>query len=128
MSTPGSRNLAAEVRAVEEGHQARLDDGDVVVVSDTTTGKTYRVSTQAFGDLDLVTFRCRPEGAGAYTDDHLATAPRAGEVGCKHGALAARRLAREGRVTLDGDGQWVATTALGVAADLPANPLDGLPT
>lgn len=104
---PAARNLAAEVRAVEEGHRAFVMPGGWVrVVSDTHAGKTYRVEFVAVGGL--VSFSCRPEGEHAYTDDHLAASAAPGVTPCKHAALAARRLEREGLARLEG-GHWCST-------------------
>jgi hypothetical protein len=64
--------LAAEVRAVEEGHNARvLPDGSVLVKSESHPG-SYRISLP---------------------------------VPCKHAAVAARRLEREGLARWE-DGTW----------------------
>jgi hypothetical protein len=53
-----------------------------------------------------VSFSCRPDGTRAYADDHMATAG-AGVTPCKHAALAARRLEREGLAHLDDRGFWI---------------------
>jgi hypothetical protein len=78
--------LAAEVRAVEEGHNARvLPDGSVLVKAESTPG-SYRVTVRAVDDGILrLGCTCR---SGEYR--------RALPIPCKHAALAARRLEREG--------------------------------
>lgn len=55
-----SRNLAAEIRAVEEGHRAYVVDGGAIeVVSDTHAGKRYRIEFRDAGAQGIV-FTCRP--------------------------------------------------------------------
>lgn len=108
------RTLAAEVRAVEEGHQARLADGThFIVTSDTYRGVTYHVTVQAVADV--VVFTC---------DHVLQFSPKAvvrgTHVPCKHGALCARRLEREGLLSWS-EGYWRPTEKafeLGVARKL----------
>lgn len=107
-TTAAARNLAAEVRAVEEGHRARLDQGAIVVTSDTHHGKAYRVTAVSVWAGQPITFTCTPEGDAAYRDDHLHTVGAPGVTPCKHAALAARRLEREGLAELAA-GRWVAT-------------------
>lgn len=131
--TTAERNVAAEARAVEDGHRARVQDGGwVKVTSDTYDGKWYRVEFVAHLD-GLISFSCRPEGRGAYADDHLAASASPGSVPCKHCALAARRLERERMATYDGHGRWSVTpTTLDrirrrVQDATPANLLEGLP-
>jgi SWIM zinc finger len=87
--------LAAEVRAVEEGHNARvLPDGSVLVKAESAPG-SYRVTVRAVDDGILrLGCTCR---SGEYR--------RALPVPCKHAALAARRLEREGIARWD-DGRW----------------------
>lgn len=105
MSSPQARSLAAEVRAIEEGHRSYLQpDGWYRVASDSRPGKWYRVDVVA-RPARAVAFSCRPEGAGAYADDHLAAAA-VGCPPCKHAALVARRLEREGAAAWD-RGEWV---------------------
>lgn len=126
-SSPAARNLAAEVRAVEEGHRARLDNGAILVTSDTHHGKAYRVTATSVWAGQPVTFTCTPEGDAAYRDDHLHTVGVAGVTPCKHAALAARRLEREGLAELV-DGRWVAThLAQRLATPAPIVDLDDDP-
>lgn len=118
--TAARRNLDAEVRAVEEGHRAFVDGASIVVVSDTHHGKRYRVHAHAGVAGSLITFQCAPEGNRCYSDDHLATAGAPGVTPCKHAALAARRLEREGLAELDADFHWTATPLAGQLAPAPA--------
>jgi hypothetical protein len=87
--------LAAEMRAVEQGHRARLQaDGSILVKSD-SQGGSYRVRVHGVEDGVLV-FDCTcPSG------DYRAYLP----VPCKHAALVGRRLEREGRATWQ-NGTW----------------------
>lgn len=131
--TVAERNVAAESRAVEDGHRAFVQDGGwVKVVSDTYDGKWYRVEFVTHID-GLISFDCRPDGPNAYRDDHLAASSTPGSVPCKHAALAARRLEREGLANYDDHGRWTVDSTLlswieaKLAARLPSNPLDGLP-
>src|ERR671919_472846 len=75
--------LAAEIRAVEEGHNAR-------VLPDGSGGATRRIA----GGLLWFGCTCR---SGQYRTSL--------PVPCKHAALAARRLEREGLARWD-DGRW----------------------
>lgn len=133
-STTPEINVEAEARAVEEGHHARVQEGGwVKVTSDSFREKWFEVIFQTHID-GLITFTCRPHGRAAYREDHLyASSGRPGQVSCKHAALAARRLEREGLAALDGHGRWVATeramevVRAKLAAATPANLLDGLP-
>jgi hypothetical protein len=87
--------LAAEIRAVEEGHNARvLPDGSILVKAESNPG-SYRVSIRGIDD-GVLWFGCScPSG------EHRTSMP----VPCKHAALAARRLEREGLARWD-DGSW----------------------
>jgi hypothetical protein len=97
------RSLAAEVRAVEEGHRAFVQPGGSIrVVSDIRLGVAYRVTFVAAPD-GVVWFACTCP-SGRHRDD---TAP----LVCKHQALAARRLEREGLARWDA-GLWRETGLL----------------
>src|SRR6266508_838698 len=87
--------LAAEVRAVEQGHRARLQpDGSILVKADSQDG-SYRVCVHGV-ERGVLVFDCTcPSG------DYRAYLP----VPCKHAALAGRRLEREGRATWQA-GNW----------------------
>lgn len=122
------RNLAAEVRAVEEGHHAFLVERDgrspyVRVVSDVEPGRTYRVTAAA--GLGGVWFGCTPSGPaldrchGQIVSDHPGVTP------CKHAALAARRLERAGILRFDGR-LWISTNP--PELDDGSDPFAGLPT
>lgn len=101
--TPTQRTIDAEVRAVEEGHHARLGGGGkrFLVKSDTKLDTTYRVGVQLVAGV--VVFEC----------DHISywapgEPPQRTFVPCKHGALCARRLEREGMLRWDGE-RWQPT-------------------
>jgi hypothetical protein len=87
--------LAAEIRAVEEGHNARvLTDGSILVKAESNPG-SYRVSIRGIDD-GVLRFGCNCR-SGEYRTSL--------SVPCKHAALAARRLEREGLARWD-DGTW----------------------
>jgi hypothetical protein len=87
--------LAAEIRAVEEGHNARvLPDGSILVKAESHPG-SYRVTIRGL-DHGVLRFGCDCR-SGQYRT--------ALPVPCKHAALAARRLEREGLARWD-DGSW----------------------
>jgi hypothetical protein len=87
--------LAAEMRAVESGHNARvLPDGTILVKSDSQPG-SYRVWIRAVRD-GTVFFGCT-----CRSGTHRESLP----VPCKHAALAGRRLEREGLARWH-DGAW----------------------
>jgi hypothetical protein len=87
--------LAAEVRAVEQGHRARVQpDGSILVKSD-SQGGSYLVRVEGV-EAGVLVFSCTcPSG------DYRAYLP----VPCKHAALAGRRLEREGYAQWL-DGAW----------------------
>jgi hypothetical protein len=87
--------LAAEIRAVSEGHNARvMPDGSVLVKAESHPGN-YRVLIRGV-DGGTVWFGC-----SCRSGEYRASLP----VPCKHAALAARRLEREGLARWD-DGLW----------------------
>jgi hypothetical protein len=87
--------LAAEIRAVEEGHNARvLSDGSILVKAESHPG-SYRVSIRGMVD-GVLRFGCT-----CRSGEYRSALP----VPCKHAALAARRLEREGLARWD-DGSW----------------------
>lgn len=106
MTTTAERNLAAEARAVEEGHHARYDaERHRFLVKSDTSDRTYQLA--AHGAPDLVAFSCTcPAGVRRHVP--------AGTVPCKHSALIARRLERQGLVRFDGT-YWVVTEAAEMA-------------
>src|ERR671936_810543 len=87
--------LAAEVRAVESGHNARvLPDGSILVKSDSEPG-SHRVWVRGVRDgTVLIGCTCR-------SGTHRSYLP----VPCKHAALAGRRLERESLARWH-DGTW----------------------
>lgn len=100
METTTDRTVAAEARAVEDGHHAILDhdhDGWFVrVKSDLLghTGKSWKVRVHTAGPGRPVIFDCHPDGE--TRDGHGPISSASGRTPCKHMALAARRLEREG--------------------------------
>lgn len=111
-ANPAEKNLAAEVRGVEEGHKVFAQPGGhYSVVSDTHHQKSYRVDALPTPAGHPIPFLCQPEGNKAYTDDHRVKSDGAGVTGCKHAALVARRLEREGKASFDGT-RWKATKAI----------------
>jgi hypothetical protein len=87
--------LAAEIRAVEEGHNARvLPDGSILVKAESHPG-SYRVAIRGIAD-GVLRFGCT-----CRSGEHRSSLP----VPCKHAAVAARRLEREGLARWD-DGSW----------------------
>jgi hypothetical protein len=87
--------LAAEIRAVEEGHNARvMPDGSILVKAESNPG-SYRVTIRGI-DRGILRFGCDCR-SGQYRTDL--------PVPCKHAALAARRLEREGLARWE-DGTW----------------------
>lgn len=109
--------LAAECRAVEEGHHARWDDARQRFLVKSDSGpRTYEVTVNAVVPANLacpawLTFGCTcPAGVrGGRT----ASRP----VPCKHAALVARRLERMGLASWAGEAApWRPEGALAVAA------------
>jgi hypothetical protein len=87
--------LAAEIRAVEEGHNARvLPDGSILVKAESHP-VSYRVSIRGIDD-GVLRFGCT-----CRSGEYRSSLP----VPCKHAAVAARRLEREGLARWD-DGSW----------------------
>jgi hypothetical protein len=87
--------LAAEIRAVEEGHHARvLPDGSVLVKAESRPG-SYRVTLRGIDD-GVLRFGC-----SCRSGEYRTSLP----VPCKHAAVAARRLEREGLARWE-DGSW----------------------
>jgi hypothetical protein len=87
--------LAAEVRAVESGHNARvLPDGSVLVKSDSQPG-SHRVWVRGVRDGTVLL------GCTCRSGTHRSSLP----VPCKHAALAGRRLERESLARWH-DGTW----------------------
>jgi hypothetical protein len=94
-STHAVYGLAAEVRAIESGHNARvLPDGSILVKSDSQPG-SHRVWIRGISDGTLLL------GCTCRSGTHRSWLP----VPCKHAALAGRRLEREGLARWH-DGAW----------------------
>jgi SWIM zinc finger len=88
--------IACEERGLREGHRARvLPDGSIQVKASSGAG-SYRVRVAGLRN-GLLMLRCScPSG------DYRARLP----VPCKHAALAARRLEREGLARWHAGGGW----------------------
>jgi hypothetical protein len=87
--------LAAEIRAVEEGHNARvMPDGSILVKAESNPG-SYRVSIRGVDD-GVLRFGC-----SCRSGEYRTSLP----VPCKHAAVAARRMEREGLARWV-DGSW----------------------
>lgn len=100
--------IRAEGRAVEEGHHAiSVGGGEYTVKSDTDDDVTYRLRPRLVEDGQSMRVRCScPAGM----------ARGALPIPCKHAALLARRLEREGSaVWRDGVG-WVVAEGAGAKA------------
>jgi hypothetical protein len=106
---PDEFALAAEVRAVEEGHLARvLPDGSVLVKADSRPGSYLVRIRRVTGGV--VGFACTCP-SGTYRPDR--------PVPCKHAALVGRRLEREGLATFHG-GRWLVRERTALRAALAA--------
>jgi hypothetical protein len=87
--------INAEARAVEEGHHAFVVEGGAIeVVSDSNPGVRYRLTYRGVGSYLVVSCSC-PAGSHGRS-------VALGHLGCKHAALVARRLEREGLAHWDG--------------------------
>ena len=125
--TAQESNLAAECRALEEGHRLRLTEDGASVVSDSTPGVRWIVEATPTAVGAGVMFHCHPDrecenGHG----DRWSRSPGRGT--CKHSSVLARSMERHGLVRWD-HGLWVATDKGGVKPPLPlpADPFEGLP-
>lgn len=123
--TEAESTLAAEARAVEEGHRALLTgekrNGMTVikVVSDTNPGRWYNVT----GTHDLTgkaVFEC-------YANDPDFKHGNGKAVPCKHAAVAARRLEREGFLKWNDGAWWVTDKVARHVVVQPDDPFTGLP-
>mgnify|MGYP001607640951 CR=1 FL=1 len=115
--TEVERHLAAEVRAMTEGHSVRWDDAGrcFLVKSDTRDGVTYRLTVSAVVSASrrfvplVVSCDC-PAGVKARLQP-------AGLARCKHGARVMQRLEREGLARFDGtQNRFIASGTLRDAA------------
>lgn len=120
-------SLAAEARAVEEGHHAMLAGGCMSVVSDTTPGLHWMVKAFSLSAGEGIIFTCHADDAElAHGRGHLPLTSRSpGALPCKHAGLAARALSRAGLAQWI-NGSWVATEKAVQATRLPADPFKGL--
>lgn len=110
MTTGPERNLAAEVRAVEEGHHARLmADGHYRIPSDVDDGLWYAVTFHCPPYGGPIWFSCDPvNNHGVYVEaNHRHRTAEPGVTCCKHAALVARRLERDNPLVRWDGGLWV---------------------
>lgn len=93
--------LAAEVRAVEEGHHARWDDARRCFLVKSDSGpRTYEVTVNAVVPGNRA---CKPWLSFGCTCPAGVKGRHASRpVPCKHAALVARRLERMGLASWDG--------------------------
>lgn len=125
------RTIAAEARAVEEGHRAFLTGSAIRVTSDTQPGLHWLVkATASAADGSPIAFRCEAD-RWPGTMGHKPMTGEAGTLPCKHAGVAVRRLEREGLARFDAVAGWVITAEAAeiVAARYaqPADPFKGLP-
>lgn len=111
----------AEMRGVEEGHNAVVqDDGSIRVVSDTTPGQAYTVRFYGLAS-GRIWFTC--DCISGQNRRHLS-------LPCKHASRGARRLEREGFAKWE-NGIWNMTDkALSSVKPVdqgPDDPFEGLP-
>lgn len=107
--TDTERTIAAEARAVEEGHHTFIVVGGAIeVVSDAVPRLRYRLTYRGVNGYLVVSCTC-PAGARGRS-------VVLGGLGCKHSALVARRLSREGLARWDGGAWRVGHKALAGAA------------
>ena len=110
------KNLRHEFDAIAEGHRAILDGRTIRVVSDTYPALFYRV--RAVTSSGPIVFECQTYSRAtnrpcdATHGQTVSTEP--GVAPCKHAALAARRLEREGLARYD-DGLWITADAVTAA-------------
>lgn len=102
------RRLAAECRAVEEGHRARKLRGKAFFVKSDTTDVSYTVDARPVGEVWHLVCDCPAGSFGTL---------------CKHSQLVARRLEREGTAVLRA-GIWVDPDYW--ATPLPEDPFEEL--
>lgn len=118
-----ARTIAAEARCLEEGHHALTEGRRFRIVSDTTDLR-YRVTVEA--SRAGVLFRCDHPIVRGFAGTCVSVM---GATGCKHSALVARRLEREG-VLVWTDAGWdlTDTARAAVIASMPtvADPFAGV--
>lgn len=108
-----ARNIAAEARGVEEGHQCRWDASRHALVVKSDTGpRQYVVSAQGLDGL--VRFSCTAESTDGSPlpsglQFHARQVPL-GCVSCKHVGRLASRLSRSGLIRWNkSTGRWEVT-------------------
>lgn len=102
--TAVERSIGAEVRAIEEGHRAFAAGDRFEVISDRGDGVRYQVTVADVGGL--IAFGCDHRQVRRYATS--ATTEEPGLLPCKHAAVVAHRLEREGLARFDGD-RWQVT-------------------
>ncbi len=111
------RNLAAELRAIEEGHRARLDsERHCLLVKSDSSDRNYELVPRAIGGYLVVSCTCP---AGQHRSAPI------GDLVCKHAALVARRLERYGLVRFDGR-SWRIPDEVAPPTPVYDDPFDGL--
>lgn len=127
MLTSEQANLAAEVRATEEGHHAWITSGAMRVISDTTPGLWWNVTAAATHPGAGIVFHCCAENGDPTVGHGNRWSRRPGRVTCKHAALSARRLEREG-LAVWCHGLWIATEKAAVVGPVvgPVDPFERL--
>lgn len=128
-----SRTIAAEARAVEEGHRAFLDGSKIKVVSDSTEGLHWMVTATANSEKGSpIAFRCVPSDYNlAAGRGHLDRTDQ-GALPCKHAGVAVRRLERDGLAYFDPRHGWCVTAKAAAqvaerfAKTQPEDPFDRL--
>lgn len=108
------RTIAAEARAIEEGHRAYArSDGSYDVISDSFTddgGRPLHFRVKPVVYWPHLAFYCDHPQVAGLADRPAMTAP--GHAPCKHVALVLRRMEREGKarfVAEDPSGPWHTT-------------------
>lgn len=119
-TTTAEHNLAAECRAVEEGHRCRLDrERGVFLVRSDSRPVTYELRASGVSGYVVVTCTCPAHRHG--TQRSLGTVP------CKHAALVCRRLEREGLARFDGRVWRITSSAERLANEAPTPDEDDRP-
>lgn len=109
MTPTATANIAAEVRAIESGRNCRWSPADhCFIVRSEGSDRTYELSASAADDLLVISCTCPAGVRGAQRP--------AGQCGCKHRSLVARRLERMGHAHFGTDGRWHVSADLLAAA------------
>jgi hypothetical protein len=124
------RTIAAEARAIEEGHRAFIHGDAIRVVSDTTPGLAWLVTIPPTRPGEPLRFTCRPETPDLALNAHRDLHGAPGALPCKHAGVAARRLERHGLAAFVAPWGWVAGDDAPQPVDTAADvdPFAGFPT